>query len=1361
MSDLGLTPASQLTGQSPFLPAGMGVGMGATSTTATAPRARALTNPALPVPGASPFSLGQPSAPPVDKQYQAHLTTLTNKYAEMSEELAALPGPLREALISFDSRRVSRGSPPLTREQTSLAIQTALQNQPATPEPDRNPLNVLGNFRADLSDILKAIPRLPIALAKEVTDLPNFADRVQENRDAGMNEIAAILNAPGVRMVPGAYLAGNLAQGGEGVRELATHPLMSFLDVLPAASKVAAGTDVAKAAAEVSTAAGRRARPLAAVMTGRVLRDSNGNLVRGEVRIPHATEASRVMQPDLPIIERTRVGQTMDALRETSLGQALESFGGKTSRMVSRDRGALEQQYKSLFEGSGAPSTVIEEMAKRAGTMFDKYTDEYPFLARTRDAAGPEMDAARAQFYQTLQRDPSSLNPQLVGEYRQLTEDVARTMEADGKLGMFDDEWYDIPTAKKLWSRETSLTHAERMWEYANLYRNPVPVANPAAFIDNLRVLADDVAGTTNRRLQKELGAAFENVLDAHGLDYKALQKVRAAMFNRKATPADWRAVVDDVLNDAANTGTFTPRRTMDDIIRELRQFSRTDPQAARLIDAVRDGKRNRVTAILKNLGDRKPPRFPDELYPSFRDDVRSMSRRVEFDAKGASRYTAEYIDNQRALLDKAKTRNAPARFQALIADKVTTELPTRMRETAEQSLGRTLTPDEAGALTRTVLERRWGQVPGVDVDTAAALAKVVEKEAASTWRMLKANGANPAFVHKVTAGRANQALSGNINPLPVSPSQARERVLDLSPEIQDVQISLRHQVGELLQREYNELFADQVVERVGIRESALREQLAGAARDRMAVYPSLTFESALQKVIENGYEKFNVNEARQAWGSVKLSKYAQEDWYIPKSIASNLHAYAKPPSIISTVMDPITRAFRYSVIGLSPSVVVNNFFSNAVAMSAESGLRPWRHWNEARNWLRDPSLIPNEQLKAMMGAEIPDMQSVSREAWLSSRTGAKVMEGFNAGQAFRDSAIAEGAKRGKSALDSVVEKSLHLQRLGDNVYRAMQYMDEYEKLVKKGGDATPEAIKAAEAGAMEMVRRTFVDYTSFTPIERSAMRSIIPFYSYMGHAARFIMRYPFDHPTRTAITAHLADAERDRLGALPGSYLSMIPLDPRNWLDSAQDTVDAGGKTTMFALRPFDPFGDISDLFSIAGWMSSTNPIIQTALQQIGVVRGEAELYPTLRYDPSTGRMVAVHGSVLSQLFHNTVPRAGLLTSVMGLNPAYNEVNAADPAAARRMLVSAAGFPRAWRSVSPFQDMFRSEVSRQTSANDVENEALRSGNWNEALRYPSLRDMYARLLAASPEQLEQFTPADQSTLAEQLRILLGSGQAE
>lgn len=1266
------------------------------------------------------------NAPEVDPNYARNMTTLTNKYNDMADVIGQLPDSIRNSLIDFDSKRVANGSPPMTKQQTQLAIQTAMTNQQATPQPERNPLSFLSNLKADASDILKSIPRLPISLFHEATSIPNIGSEYFKNSQH-MNPLSALLASPGVRLIPGAFTVGNALNGTGGLRELATHPLMTALDVLPGATKAAELTERGGLAAEMAkdykanpelhVGEMKPPRPLTAFVTGKVFRDEAGNLTLG----------------------RNGVGQAVDVIRnDTRVGQALDSFGGARNRMVSRLRGGLEQRYNMLGQGLGEANTPEEALMQRQATILSKYKDDLPFLATDKKANTPEMAAQRAEFYAGVQRNPENYNPAMVDELRQLQYDFAKHQEAAGSMGQFDNEWYDKQTAKKLQSGQARVEHSQRMLEARNEYLNP----SGNLTVENLKGQLDSIVRDQSPKQRSQGLNAIMHQLDAHGVDVDGIKSVKAAYDQGKATIGDLHSAISDKLDDAATT--LTPRRSVSDIIQELRKH-KADRQATKLEMAVQYGKRNDATAALKNLMDRKPSTFPDELYPQFREDVRSASRRVAFDEQHGALFTEKRLAQRQRAFEKTKNSAAPARFHGLLSDELKARAETSLTDTAEKTLGRQLTDEEAGQLVRSVQQRNWQNLPGIDPAEAEARMRGLEREVTATWKDLRESGADPVFVHKVSPGRANQALAGNINPVPVAPSQSKARVLDLSPGVNDLQVSLRHQAGELLQQKYNEDFISQVIDRVGVKESDLRAQLAEHAWGRAQGEPTIDFEGHLQAAIKRGWEKFNPEEAGTSWGGVKLSKYSKagggEDYFIPKSIASNLHSYAKPPSLFTSLMDPINKMFRYNVIALSPSVVVNNFFSNAVAMTAESGLTPWRNWSKAWEWLKDPSKIPSDELRGMILAEHPNMESLDRSGWLKTRPGQKFMEGYNASKAFQDNAVAQGAKLGKKALDAIAERTMWMQRYGDNIYRAMQYIDEHGKALRAGKSAP-----AAEHAAMEMVRRTLVDFSSFTPIERQAMRSIIPFYSYMGHAARFVMRYPLDHPMRMDLTARLADIERERLGALPGSFMSMLPL----------GGIGSHGMQSMLTLRPFSPFGDQSDMLSVSGWLAAANPLIQTGLQQAGVVQGQADLYPTLRYDPQSGRMVAVHGSFLSDLFNNAVPRAELLTSALGLNPAYSEARQRDPAAANRMLLTMAGLPRLWRGINVPQEQFKAEIARQDSASKVKNDALRSGNWNEAMRYPSLHAYFDALHSASPEQIAQMTPADQQSIAAQIRQVVG-----
>lgn len=1274
------------------------------------------------------------TATPIDRNYQRNLTTLENKYAELAPFFKTLPPHVQQALIDLDTRRVSQGSSPLTREQTIKAAATAVSDTPATPVPERASglFGFFKNIQADASDMLRSIPRIPYGIFNEFSELTQMGDRLQEAQDAGMNPLAAVLRAPGVRMIPLTYTLGNIANGDFG--EIAQHPLMTALDILPAANAAARGTAVSRGVqmaretqvAELGRAIGRELpapspRPISAFLTNRL------------------TETGAV--------ERNLLGATLDKFRtETPIGQRFESAFGARARQVEKERGFLKQRMKMFMMGMGDAKTPLESLVRDVAPMFKRYEEKYPFLTTDPNISpklAKQYKADRAKFYDLLTTEPHLLDPAFVAEWDDLMYRDAAYQESVGGLGRFDNETYPTAIADKLQKVTDRADTSRRISEFRNEYLNPSGTLTR----DQLRAMADEVRAVAPR-YRSATARAYESVLDAYGIDLKPKLPLgkRRELFTSKGDWDAWYREVTDILDDPGLV--LRPRTSLDEIVRTLRT-QRADYQAGKLEQALLDGDTAAVTRVLDNLYSRKPPTFDPQVYTNLRDDIRSMSRRRKFDAQVGSRYN-RVLNRHMAAVEKLRDQYAPARFGPLLSrevygyvdPKTGTLTPGRIARDLESSIGRTLTADEAGQLARDVYDKQWAGAGllGLDPQFVSDYASRVQKEVTATWRDLRAAGHNPRFVHKVTPHRAQETLTGEIGPVPTDETHLNERAIDLTPDaMRDVQVSLTHQMAESLSKQYSEQFIQNVIAIVGVPESALQAHFLDEARRTASLDPTMTSRGWLQKLTRDAYRRFNPEEAGFSWGGARFTDYYNENaYYIPTAIYDNLKRYAKRPSLFSSAIDPLTKTFRYNVIGLSPSVILNNFFSNSVAMTAERGLRPWRHFAKAWEWAKNPAAagIPDE-LRAMMLAEIPHMEHLGMDAYLQSRTGQKFMSAVNARHAFDESAAYTAVQAGKKALDGVVEKSMKLQRLGDNVYRAMIYLDEIERSALKGTAAS-----TAHANAMGLVQRTLVDYSSFTPIERNAIRTIIPFYSYMGHAARFIMRYPLNHPTRAFIVSRIADFERERLGSLPGSFLSFLPI----------GSMDAMGKLNMFNLRPFDPFGDQADLLSISGWVAAANPAIQVALRQIGVTRGEAEIYPTLRYDPETGRMRAVRPNPLTDLLMTAVPRAGLLASLSGLNPDYNELRARDQNAANRSLLAQAGIPRVWRQFDIPEEQMRAELSRQQVEDDVLNNALRSGNWTEALRYPNLRAYYAQVQDLSTDEIAALTPAAPNALGSTIR---------
>jgi len=188
------------------------------------------------------------------------------KYNRIAPSLGKLPEDVKSGLVKIDLNRVNKGQAPLTDKETLAAILTVMQKQAITKSAESDGivdkiLDIPGSAIEDVGTIAKSIPHLPGALLKEAQSLPNAGAEYQAALEETGNPISALANTPGIRMLPGAFVVGNVAQGEEGLKNILDHPTMAALDILPYAGKLAKGSTVGRIAAEeAGAAAGDAAR---------------------------------------------------------------------------------------------------------------------------------------------------------------------------------------------------------------------------------------------------------------------------------------------------------------------------------------------------------------------------------------------------------------------------------------------------------------------------------------------------------------------------------------------------------------------------------------------------------------------------------------------------------------------------------------------------------------------------------------------------------------------------------------------------------------------------------------------------------------------------------------------------------------------------------------------------------------------------------------------------------------------------------------------------------------------------------------------------------------------------------------------
>lgn len=1213
------------------------------------------------------------------------------------------------ALRNYDQSRVAQGQAPLSEAETTSALQAATTGTQVTPERQRSLFNLPGNLVHDTTDILKSIPRLPGALFNEVKSLPTIGQHLADDP----NLIHGLATAPGLRMIPGAFIAANLSGGTPG--ELLRHPLFTGLDLLPAANELASGTKLARTAEEaarafsegtsdVSLRAGLESqrlakRPLKTLLTHRL--DEAGN------------------------IERNTVGELSEMIKQTKGGRYLQQTFGQQSRDAMYASNMAVQRTNAIMNGElTVPNDVLSSLAPKL-TEYQAHIDRLGLTG---------IDQ-QAKLHDILTSGGVTSDPVLneaVELTRQLNSDVATAIQQSQQGVMFNGELYDLKKGMALREQERLLSQHRTLTQHRGALEagtiSPELISPEQVIgdqLNNLGTLSGKDLTLQHNILIRKLRAAgvdTSQLSEAWQSVSGRVKKVKGRTVVIPKDPAVYENVLRQALADPKSLGEL-PMTSIEDTMSKLKSL--TQDEATRLgAKDITFGILNRnFKSITKGIEQLRTTSAWDDT--PFITRLREMRDSGDFINRHLSKYTEKSLLSRERAFNKFSNESVPARFLP--------EVGRRTIQGTKEKLIDINGVDQAAEINRLADLGMWSEIPGF----TDKMYRTVQREAATQWQTLRDQGFDPVYVHTVTPNKANAALNSYATIVPKTASAVKARAWDMAPTVKNVSLAMSDEVRQLISKQNVELSLKDIMDRMGETETELRNRYQQTARSRTARNPSLDFEGHLQNVINENYTRFNPETQGYSWGSPYLKKLAKDEMFIPVSVAKNLKALAEPTRILGGVLDPVTNAFRIATTSLSLRTQLYNIFGNGIAAELQNPGVLLRSGAKAREWIRNPEAMP-EELRTLLGLTKQGQLDLSRESMGAMNEGVYAyLKGKTLGRMLsEDGQTAMAGGKLREGFKTLTEKSFALNSKFDDFYRMTNYIDEYDRAIRTGSN-----VADAERKAIVAVRQNVQDWMSATPIERSVIRSIIPFYGYMGHAMRFVLRYPFDHPLRTEMISKLAKTEMDD-SALPSRFLSMLFL----------GHVGANGEQTAINAGPFNPFGDIANYMTIQGLLGATNPVIQTILSTAGIDNGQAELYPSLRYDSETGRLTAAGKNPFTNLLQNTIPQSQLITALLGVNSDYKDMSRRDPAAAMRYLASGLTIPIAWRQLNVDQEQIKAELARQDAEAKVKSEALKTGNWSEALQYPSLVEYLRAVDSLTPEQRAPFMKLS----AEQQKALTG-----
>jgi len=1308
------------------------------------------------IPGAPQGGGGDTRRQPIITNAPRAQKSLQNKYSGYMQELAQQYDPrVFNAMVAYDSDRVRRGQNPLDEEATRRALQTAQTGVPVTEEAKPSMFNLFGNTIRNIGDIVRSIPRLPSALVSEFNDIQNIS---QSMADAP-NPIAGIAGAPGIRLLPGAYIAENLAKGDIG--ELISNPVFTALDVLPLANKLAAGTKVAKAAAEASRAvsAGGEAGLIARGAAAGTQKEAR--ILRQMEKRPMAAAINNTLD-EFGNIVRTPTGDAIDAITKSRMVRPLEKWFSQTQRDVMYKVNSSQQRVHNIVTGvqqagdiatkDGQLDRIARDAAKLRGDLLE--------LDPTIEARIPEITQ---KMTEGKWDELTGVDAQAAQMYKEVIDRTTEWSVANNYHLMFDGEVYDIDAGLALAQANRRLQRTERF----NVVRNQMiaGTANPTDVLTLLKetyereamtplVVGEGTQATATRAQQKAARAQGTTVsggekntarrmalrsLEASGYDtshfYTKSKNAKGKVVTKLKQGDELVAAADDVLQGRVTLAKkdLLTMSQISDIIRANKGTYKGNSLA--LLEAgIQKGEWKVVTKAIDTLRKQKMnAALSDELFIDSIRQIRDTSREV---AKTKA-YADEAVEKARRTLAERKAVSPSARFLPEIDRRtrasVTEQLVKNLDENQRLIPGND--PLTVAQVVQLADRGMWDQIPG----WTEQMHRKIQRETVATWQDMKARGFDPMFIHTVPSNRIGRVLHPGESIVPNKPSSTKARAWDLAPGYKDFTIAATDQMIEFLRRRETEVAIKQVTDMVGETESTLRNQYIGVAEYRAARAPVKSVEQHLQDALNEDWTKFDPESMGYNWGSPYLNQLKTDGMMIPRNVADNLKDLSKPKQIAGGLFDAPTKAFRIAVVGLSLRTQIYNIVGGAVSNELRNPGSMIRQMDKVRDYLDavksgDYSKLPRE-LQEIVGSQkatIMELDDLSQGRVRGKATeiayhylkGKKYAEMFNAEQAAKTPGAPSKMSRAGDGITRATQKLYDFNGLFDDMYRVVSYWDEFDQAMKKG--AKPEV---AAAQAIGETRKVLQDWMGMTPMERSVMKSLVPFYGFMSHAVRFVMQYPLDHPLRAEIMSKLAIAEMEDMNGLPKRFLSSLFFGEQS----------EEGKQNAFNLAPMNPFGEVANIMTIQGFLGATNPAISTALQMAGLDQGEAELYPSLRYDPETGRLAAKSSNPLMAMLENTIPQSGIVTAMLGMNKQFNETMRRDPAAANRFFLSNMTLPILWREYSIPQEQFKAEVARYESQETVKNEALKSGNWSEALRYPNLQQYLEALDSIPPDELSAF----------------------
>lgn len=865
----------------------------------------------------------------------------------------------------------------------------------------------------------------------------------------------------------------------------------------------------------------------------------------------------------------------------------------------------------------GNPDAWALRVTDEDGALRPMRPDENPTLsatpskaqARTLKSAGRKVGAARrlvedlqarnldrgAEPRSTASTDYRRANREVVAAQRGLDRaERAGDQQLAEQLGRDLTAAQERAAASRAASREDVLTQTQadqRALEGAvrELGQADLPVGATQELTGAVAGVLDDLNAAFGRagmepppQLARSIDDLRDASVDIAATDLNALDNLQRLAEASPDDLATWREAIEGGANAVKNSK--QARRNVSNVERIIRaeERAKSEMQKVRQIQRRLDNTEGRLDA--------RDPAILRAAEAALR-DAELDAQRIATEA-GVTQATPSTPAAQRKLEDRLLREQ----------DRATKELAELKR--AERSLERVEAKfasveadlmsslDAAPAVARPVLQVGRAMSELDKVMRESGLGHVADdlnlNGLPTTLEQMNAAGVSPVFLRRIEDRLAAQGYrSASEQPVKTSTMSAQKRRemsdIDITDDIDRVQMQADIELaGRVLAGDMVETFktkfarsaddiAEALIERGTLSREAWRD-MGQAGRER-----------TLQQAGYNAYDPGSIF-------SFKVRNTSSDAQWVPSHLNTALNEYLKQGTlekVITRIVQPATTTWKHAVLALRPAWHVYNTVGNA-AMSILAGkvpavefMRQWAPQSDARRLLRahrtgrglDEFNLTPDTANDLFG------NSLTRDLAPGQRTRETLSEAMTNPEALQGAMNQRGVARPKPAplrnLERLTGASYRANQFSDNLGRAAVYLHD---TLRMGSD--PQT-------AIAHANRTLGDYTSLNHVERTYLRTVFPFYTWMRHITRLSsdMLRP-DNITRAMTLGTVVQTlgtDRDGMdGLLPGYMAGDLRIP---------------GTDIYVGMRGFNPWQDVLDTvvyngeFSTRGIARSMHP--------------------------------------------------------------------------------------------------------------------------------------------------------------------------